>query len=655
MRSVTSCFNPTLYKKNLTRFWPLWTAWLVLWLFVLPLNLLQSLRAYDLTNQRQVYQYFLRCMNLGSDVTNSMLFFGVIYAVLIPMAVFGYLYNHRAAATIHALPMRRENLFITNYLSGLTFIVLPHVVVFGAAALVELTTLPAELSGFALGALGEMFWATLGTLFFLYSFAVFCAQFTGNILALPAFYGILNVLVIGMYGLITEMGRQIFFGGWPLVGNPAWVWWLTPVSQLGSATDWNRLNRGDVWNEALEVPVPFRELDVGVEDMGVVGVYALAAVVLAVLALLVYRRRHVETAGDVVSVKVVRPIFRIGVAVCVGLCGSIAVTAFFGWFVETVPTVLFVFVWTVVGYFVAEMLLQKSFRVFKKSWRGCVVTAAVLSALVLGCFLDVFGVETWVPKADKVEGLFVSINDTAPYDSGANVNLDLTDPVEIEQIVDLHQAIVDDYEEHGENYFGDSLKYVRVVYLMENGKEYTKRYNNVNVLLDEIDIPGTTSYIMDQFMNDPSVIDRVYGMETALESKVVCTELNNLVYPSGRFGSEESMDGAQEIWEAVQYDFAAGNLGKRYLVDDAVRYERTYQTDLVLRFLQPQKEGEPTTIAIERPVTQEYDHTVESQYSWNWTMRVTLTPAAERTLAAIEKYYPGLGSAYELAAHDWEK
>ena len=44
MRSVTSYFNPTLYKKNLARFWPMWVSWLVLWLFMLPLNLVNQWR-----------------------------------------------------------------------------------------------------------------------------------------------------------------------------------------------------------------------------------------------------------------------------------------------------------------------------------------------------------------------------------------------------------------------------------------------------------------------------------------------------------------------------------------------------------------------------------------------------------------------------------
>ena len=52
MRSVTSCFNATLYKKDLARFWPLWALYTVIWLFMFPLNLFsQSIRyGFDPTN-----------------------------------------------------------------------------------------------------------------------------------------------------------------------------------------------------------------------------------------------------------------------------------------------------------------------------------------------------------------------------------------------------------------------------------------------------------------------------------------------------------------------------------------------------------------------------------------------------------------------------
>ena len=46
MQSVKSYFNPTLFRKNLTRFWPIWGVYLFIWLLVLPLYLL-NLRGYD--------------------------------------------------------------------------------------------------------------------------------------------------------------------------------------------------------------------------------------------------------------------------------------------------------------------------------------------------------------------------------------------------------------------------------------------------------------------------------------------------------------------------------------------------------------------------------------------------------------------------------
>ena len=39
MRSATSCFNSTLYTKTMARFWPLWALHGLIWLFVIPLTL----------------------------------------------------------------------------------------------------------------------------------------------------------------------------------------------------------------------------------------------------------------------------------------------------------------------------------------------------------------------------------------------------------------------------------------------------------------------------------------------------------------------------------------------------------------------------------------------------------------------------------------
>ena len=129
MRFATSYFNPTLYKKNLSRFWPLWVAWLVLWMFVFPLNLLNMWNNYQRGEEEGVY-YFLRiCLNLNSDFCEVGLAFGAIYAVLVALAVFGYLFNHRSAATMHAFPLRRENWYLTHTVAGLLMGLVPPLVI----------------------------------------------------------------------------------------------------------------------------------------------------------------------------------------------------------------------------------------------------------------------------------------------------------------------------------------------------------------------------------------------------------------------------------------------------------------------------------------------------------------------------------------------
>ena len=47
MRSATSCFNLTLYQKNLSRFWPIWALYGLIWLFLLPISILNESRWWD--------------------------------------------------------------------------------------------------------------------------------------------------------------------------------------------------------------------------------------------------------------------------------------------------------------------------------------------------------------------------------------------------------------------------------------------------------------------------------------------------------------------------------------------------------------------------------------------------------------------------------
>ena len=118
MRSGTSYFDWTLFKKNFTRFWPIWASYLVIWLFALPINALASLSG----TAKGLYYAI-------ADSASAHMWFALVYGLFAAMAVLSHLYASRSANFYGALPVRREGIFLTQYLSGFAFVALPQIIV----------------------------------------------------------------------------------------------------------------------------------------------------------------------------------------------------------------------------------------------------------------------------------------------------------------------------------------------------------------------------------------------------------------------------------------------------------------------------------------------------------------------------------------------
>ena len=641
MRSGTSCFN-TVYRKNLTRFWPLWAIYGMVWLFIMPLNLLQRwmsglrwMEGPEMLRQSMVEWAMQVPQNLIPGLCLA-----AAFGVFCAMAVFGYLYTTRSVCMMQALPMNRRQLFTAQYLGGLSLLILPNVVIAVLTAALELCLLPSANWGTALPALGLWLAVQSGLCLFFYSFAVFCAMFTGNVLALPVFYGILNFLVMGVYMLVQGLMAEFFYG----YSNRWWdssptVEWLTPFVKLMDACVWSR----PYWDD------PGYQL----RSPGAVAVYAAAGVVLAVLAVLVYQRRHAESAGDVVAIPVVRPVFRCGVAFCTGLSMGIFTAVFFGWESNGLPLTLLVVLWTAVGWFVAEMFLRRSFRVLR-AWKGCLVMMAVSALLCAGCMFDLFGVQSRVPAADRVESVTVSGSMLGyPSDGASREDLKLTGRTQVEKVIALHEAIVDwhnageDGANSGKNR-AESLR-VELTYHLRGGGTLSRSYYAVSIYEEDVDQPGTVAYAQRQLTEDRDIVAAAYGFDRydlsqwiaetweggtyhADRDRVISTYLDgvrdkdggyNTVYLDGADG--EDLDG---LWTAVLADFKAGTLGRRYQFDSSdQRLDHTCRTDLVFEFKSDLEEGR----------------------SWK-NITVTLTPDAENTLAWLREN-SGLGTDYTVPTY----
>ena len=624
MASGTSCFNSALYRKTLTRFWPLWTLWGVLWLLLLPLNQLSRYFDWAARGETATSGLVRNFADIPGVLTVGV-WLAALVGVLAAMAVFSYLYSARSACMMHALPLRREGLFLSQYLAGLTMLVLP----LAAVALVTLAVGMAVVPGWgwsqALPSVGIWLACMSGVCLFFYSFACFCAMFTGQLLALPVFYAILNWLAMVVNFLVTALMEQFFYG-YQANYLPAWVEFLTPVSLLRQACYWGVR---DVYDDGALVR--------GLAAPQFVALYAGIGVVFALLALWVYRGRQVESAGDVVSVPLVRPVFKYGVALCSGLCLGVFTTQILGWYnTDSTPVlVVCVLLWTAAGYFAAEMLLKKSFRVLR-AWKGCAAAVAVMAFLCAVCVFDLFGVETRVPDPDRVISMEADAGMGYPGDSG-RLTLTTSDRGIIEQVTALHQAMVNERERVGTE-AGDDYISLRVTYRLENGSTLSRQYYSVPVFRDEIDREGTLTWQADQILQDRTLAEQLYSFDGYEGWRLTEVDLYDVYQVREDFWDsiylEQSTADLLQLWEAVRQDFREGTLGNHSLF--------------------PPEDGESTAdlwpslrFYWEKPMEREdYQGLTTAASQERETVSIALNPRAEHTMAWLEANgLPGEGYA----------
>lgn len=559
MRSETSLFNGPVFKKTVLRYWPVWAAYSVIWLVTLPLQGLMMLQLEAQARPGLTGGYMENfAWYTVPGMADLTLVLAVVFGVLAAMAVCSHLYNPRSANFFGSLPVRREGLFITHYLAGLAFLIVPTLGVF-------LLTLLIEAIGGAVFLPGLGFWlaVTCGECFFFYTMAVFCGMFTGHILALPAFYGIFNVLASGVYTLVEAVARQFYYG---FTGFSGWmdevVKWLTPIGNLGS------------WRVEL-----YRaENGYMIRGLDIVAVYAAAALALAAASFLLYRSRRLETAGDVVSVRPMRPVFQYGVAFCAGLVFGIGTSAILG---GGEPTLMVsILVWAVVGYFAARMLLEKSFRVLR-FWKGAAASAGAFVLLFLVVGFDLTGFETRVPAADQVDYVefdghrLIYLHDSGDHFFETENSTELVD-----YAILLHRAAVEqrDQRPSGGRMTTTTL---RVIYHLKNGGELSRYYDNVWIDPDQADQEGTPAWAIQRMYDDRDLYWRGYGFERAeellgqeggriLEAVYEAYEDNGEIQTLYYGGTD-----ARALYDAVKEDFHAGRIGVRRVADwDKENYDR---------------------------------------------------------------------------------
>lgn len=558
MPSVTSFFNPTLCKKSTARFWPLWAAYLLMWLLAIPLRLLSAIQR-DARIGDSFYQNAPDiAQSLARDTWEITLIAAIGMGLLVAMAMFSFLYAPRSANFMLALPLKRDTLFLTQYLTGLAFFLLPNLLVFVLTLLLELVggclSLPPLLAWLA---------ASSAISFFFYALAAAVAQICGHLLALPAFFAIFNGLAAGLYTLIGLLLRSYYYG---FSQMSHWVeqlvLWLTPAAQL--------LEIRPRWTAVSDTAVSLFELRNGWYLL----VYVGAGLLLTALAWLGLRRRRMESAGDVVAVRWLKPVFQYSVALCSGLAFGFVTGELLS---LTEPGLtLSVLLWTLAGGFIARMLLDKSVRVLSK-WREPVLAAAVMLAVCAVFLLDLTGYEQRLPEPAQVAHVTVSGVASYPHDAGDRGSVSSDDPALIAAVVDIHRAIVEGRHD-GRNYY-DAPNYsdngrhssFSVTYILTNGATLQRSYSSLWQRPDDLNRPGTMTHAMEKLVQLPAYHEDCYHLEDGLFTlldqggQVEHVSFHGWANGTEFDGAGMSLGANNELARAIERDLRAGRMGRRSL------------------------------------------------------------------------------------------
>ena len=433
MKLRTSFFNFRVLRKNLSRFAPLWILYAVgevLGLMTLPMNGPSTARD-------------LICL-MGPVSA-----FHMGYAFLVAACLFGDLFDSRLCNGLHAMPLRREGWLITNLVSGLVFALIPAIVGGGVAAVI-------------LGEYGwiALVWQGVSLLQFVIFFgvAVFSAMCAGKRLAMAVIYLLINFLSVLVYWIAAQLYEPLLPG---VVLSSDWFKLLCPVVTIGSHVyidyDWVYRNNSDalVINGFLSNEWSYLWICAGVGAL------------FLVLAWLLYRKRHLETAGDFISFRPMRYVFLVAYTLLIGML----LYGFFGLF-EIENTYIFLAVGIVIGYFTGWMLLERTVKVWTgKVLLGFVAFAALFAGSMGLTALDPMGVVTYVPEAEEVKTVCLyPLNERYTYESGNGWYI--SDPEEIARVQALHRQVIETPENQNTPVISFTLQYE-----LENGRRVRRSYD----------------------------------------------------------------------------------------------------------------------------------------------------------------------------------
>ena len=569
MTSRISCFDRAVFRRALKKTAPVWILY-TLYELLLPLRLFS----------------FCRGLSSGTDdflvqIEKTLLGYAPLNASLIPFllggllawVLFSWLFRAGTAYFYAALPVRRETLFLTNYLTG--------VLLCAAPALLSSLLLWAVGAGFGAAAFVpamQVFGAAMLGFLLFFSFAVLVCCVVGQMAAMPIIYVILNFTFFVLEAIVRHL-LFTFVYGMPYSQSStmqSFALRATPVLGILQGgffrvrTDW--LERDGMY---------YMEYAPRLEGWGYLGALAALGLVFALCAFLLLKHREMERSGDVIAVGWLRPValyvFTLGCALVLGalmaeLFSSNTADNF--WYV-----LLFLFMGAFVGYFAGKMLLQKTIHVFCSGWLGLGACCLALLLAFGAAEFDLFGYSRYLPERSEVQAAGLT-----HYQ--ANGLYTTQDDAFIQNVLALHTAAIGEKsaQERRRQAYQLGTDYTEQFYITYRMTDNTLIERYYSIVYTDADLADPDSLIsrFSALYNSPGNVLIRTGFDTPR------TEKNVLSCYVSSYDTGASLDltgsDAWQVYAACLEDINAGLLGTEDVSGSTTEEDSGNYTPLTLIF-----------------------------------------------------------------------
>ena len=450
MTTKTSFFNKGIYKSAVKR-----NIWGSILYFIL-LSLFTTLPIILIYNPAEVKLLVRPYREFSILLSSDSMVYSLLLSMAVPtvtgLLVFRYMHSKKAAIFTNSLPVSREANFISSALAGYTLMALPVILNGFLLMLLSVCGYSAYFS-----VVECIMWVgiNLFSLFIMFSCTCFASSLTGNSFAMVVLNVLVHTVLVIVASCVVFVAETFLYG----------LSFENSIVNVFADNTFPSVVVGMFENGALAVDDVVRCIVIPL----------VAAIVLYGISLMIFRIRRSETAGDVAGFKILNPVFKYLVTLIVALVTTVMIS----YDVNENPAIWIIVVITgVVAYFGTEMLLKKSFSVWK-SYKGFLIATAVYVLFVVVISqTSFFGYETYIPDMKDVKKISVS---DGYYIYGENEIPYFEDEKIIELGMEIHKELIEKRDNHRNSY---DYPIIYIEYELENGEHFSRAYS---VPYDEYD------------------------------------------------------------------------------------------------------------------------------------------------------------------------